>query len=82
MQKNPNEAKKRFASDPDVELFMKEFGKMMSEHFFSLAQQNGQSSGSSTESSTESSKVVVSTDRIAPIQEIGPIHADIMKKQK
>ena len=36
MQADPKEAKKRFQNDPEVDLFMREFGKVMSGHFDSL----------------------------------------------
>jgi hypothetical protein len=36
MQSDPKEAKKRFEGDPEVELFMSEFGKVMSSHFSQL----------------------------------------------
>jgi hypothetical protein len=38
MQSDPKEAKKRFEGDPEVDLFMKEFGKVMSLHFNELSE--------------------------------------------
>lgn len=45
MQSDPKEAKKRFEGDPEVDLFMREFGKVMSVHFNELSEtQNEQKS--------------------------------------
>lgn len=38
MQSDPKEAKKRFEGDPEVDLFMREFGKVMSLHFNELSE--------------------------------------------
>lgn len=43
MQANPKEAKKRFQNDPEVDLFMREFGKVMSGHFDSLGKDQSKS---------------------------------------
>jgi len=38
MQRDPKEAQRRFKGDPEVDLFLREFGKVMSAHFESLSQ--------------------------------------------
>lgn len=72
MQKDPKEAKKRFESDPEVTLFMNEFGKVMSEHFFTLSERQGKS-----DSSNQSSNAITK-----PVQEIGPLQAAAVKKSR
>ena len=42
MQKNPEEARKRFGKDQEVDLFMREFGKVMSSHFEKMGEQQQQ----------------------------------------
>jgi hypothetical protein len=71
MQKDPNEAMKRFQNDPDVSRFLQEFGKVMSSHFEALGAQQekakqGQQAGSSG----------------SRIEEIGPLQAQALQKQK
>ena len=39
MQKDPKEAERRYKGDPDVDEFMREFGKIMSSHFSKLGSQ-------------------------------------------
>jgi hypothetical protein len=46
MQSDPKEAKKRFEGDPEVDLFMKEFGKVMSLHFNELSETQNKEKGS------------------------------------
>ena len=41
MQKNPGEAKKKYGGDPKVDLFLREFGKVMSGHFDKLGKEQG-----------------------------------------
>lgn len=38
MQRDPKEAQRRFKGDPEVDLFLREFGKVMAAHFESLSQ--------------------------------------------
>ena len=39
MQRDPKEAERRYKGDPDVDEFMREFGKIMSGHFSKLGAQ-------------------------------------------
>jgi hypothetical protein len=73
MQKNPKEAKKRFESDVEVTLFIQEFGKMMSEHFNSLAGEK---------SSSSSGNAASTAPAVAPVQELGPLQAAVIKKNR
>ena len=66
MQQDPAEAKRRFADDPDVGLFLREFGKIMGSHFDQLGQQ----------------QQLPATTPLPPVQEIGPLHAEVIKKSK
>lgn len=68
MQQNPNEAKKRFASDPEVDIFMREFGKLMSDHFNSLAVTQESNS--------------LSAEPVKPIQELGPLQCQAIARSK
>ena len=43
MQKNSTEAKKKFQGDPEVDLFLREFGLVMSVHFEKLGKDNEKS---------------------------------------
>ena len=71
MQQDPTEAKKRFANDPDVTLFLSEFGKIMGSHFETL--------GSLQDNQQQQKKL----PPITPIvQEIGPLHAEVIRKSK
>ena len=72
MQRNPKEAKKKFESDPEVTLFMCEFGKLMSGHFFKLAEMNGQTDSIDTSANPGLNKV----------QEVGPLQTAAIKKSK
>merc|ERR1711991_41630 len=69
MQTNPHEAEKRFKGDPDVDEFMKEFGKIMSGHFSALGEKQDE----------EARRTNVAPK---PIQEIGPLHAKVLERQK
>ena len=66
MQSDPKEAERRFKGDPDVDEFIKEFGKIMSSHFSSMG-------------NTDVSPV---TKPPAPVQEIGPLHARAISSNK
>jgi hypothetical protein len=46
MQSDPKEAKKRFEGDPEIDLFMKEFGKVMSLHFNELSESQSKENAS------------------------------------
>jgi hypothetical protein len=67
LQSNPNEAKTRFQNDPEVSLFLQEFGKVMSNHFFALGEQSQQTNQPPSSSG---------------IQEIGPLYAEVLARQK
>ena len=70
MKTNPNEAKKRFEGDPDVDQFMREFGKLMSDHFNKL--------GGSQSNNNQKTGV----QEVREVQEVGPLQVEAMKRNK
>ena len=71
LQSDPASAKRRFEHDPDVSMFLQEFGRVMADHFNSLGAQ------------TEQQKSLTAPSASAPIvQEIGPLHAESLSRQK
>ncbi len=42
MQQDPKEAERRYKGDPEIDEFMREFGKIMSGHFSQLAERDDQ----------------------------------------
>ena len=71
MQTDPKEAKKRFEGDPEVELFMGEFGKVMSSHFSQLGadqERNKQNNTSKTPQSTLQSEPSINTSSMGILQ--------------
>jgi hypothetical protein len=76
LQSNPKEAQTRFANDPEVDVFMKEFGRVMSEHFMKLGEQQEQ------EQSKKSQQQSQQQQSGNKIQEIGPLHAQVLQQQK
>ena len=55
IQTDPKEAKKRFEGDPEVDLFMSEFGKVMSGHFSQLGADQERSKQNQTSKTPQSS---------------------------
>lgn len=74
MQENPKEAQKRFQDDPEVNTFLMEYGRVMSAHFEALGQQQGQVPPTPPPAS--------SAPPPAPVQEIGPLHAATLQREK
>lgn len=74
MQTDPQKARARYAGDAHVTRFLQEFGRVMSSHFTDLheQQQQQQQSGSSVCTTQDPSGVGV--------QEIGPLHAEVLKR--
>ena len=70
MQSNPKEAERRFKGDPEIDEFMKEFGRIMGAHFTSLGEKQ-------TTSDTE-----IPAAQTGPVQELGPLHAKAISKSK
>jgi hypothetical protein len=68
MQQNPAEAQKRFQGDPDIDRFMKEFGKVMASHFDKLG-----------EAQNEKMQPPISQPKVQPI---GPLQAKAIQNQK
>ena len=68
MQQDPAEAQKRFQGDPDIDRFMKEFGKVMASHFDKL----GDAQKDKLQSPAPQPKV----------QPIGPLQAKAIENQK
>lgn len=75
MQKNPTEALTKFRNDPEVTLFLQEFGRVMGSHFESLGQTNSVSNNTNSSSSSSISSAPV-------VQELGPLHAQAITKSK
>lgn len=73
MQKDPEKAKQMFGKDPEVDLFMREFGKVMSEHFMGLGADQSNASNNNQNQNTA---------KVAPVQEVGPLQAEAIKKAK
>jgi hypothetical protein len=67
MQQDPKEAERRFKGDPDIDEFMREFGRIMGAHFTGMGEQQN----------SNASKVVP-----PPVQEIGPLHAKALSQSK
>ena len=74
MQKSPEEAKKKYANDTEVDIFLREFGKLMSDHFYNLAEQQNPGSTSNQ------SKTVNNLSK--PVQEVGVLQSEALKRQK
>lgn len=72
LQSDPTEAKKRFEKDADVSLFLQEFGRVMSGHFNRLGEQQ----------TPQSTALPTQTTGNAPVQEIGPLHAEALNREK
>ena len=71
MQSDPKEAKRRFEGDLEVDLFMSEFGKVMSSHFSQLGadqERNKQSNTSKTPQSTLQSEPSINTSSMGILQ--------------
>jgi hypothetical protein len=71
MQKDPKESLLKYQNDPEVAQFLREFGKVMGDHFTSL----GNEKSPSQETSKESQPVKA-------IEEIGPLQAKVLKESK
>lgn len=87
MQRDPNEAKKKFGSDPEIDLFMREFGKVMAAHFEAMGNTSNKSapsssSSSSSSGSSNSAAYIKNEVSPSPIQEIGPLQAQALKRAK
>ena len=78
LQSNPKEAQTRFQNDSEISFFLQEFSRVMSQHFFALGnqQQQGQEQKQSQQSQS------TSTSSSSKIQEIGPLHAEVLARQK
>lgn len=72
MQSNPNEAKKRFQGQPEVELFLKEFGAVMAKHFEGLGATSGPGAASGPGFA----------GHVGPVTELGPLQAEALKRAK
>ena len=72
MQKDPKEAERRYKGDPDVDEFIREFGKIMSGHFNKLGAQQEE----------EQQRKQGGIPNPKPVQEIGPLHAEALERGK
>jgi hypothetical protein len=90
MQKSPAEAKARFGSDEEVDVFMREFGRVMSEHFMGLDKKskttssigNVSSTGSSSNSNSNSSSSGSSSGKTTSSDAMGPLAAAAIEKER
>ena len=98
MQRDPEEALRQCQGDATVTAFLQEFGRLMAGHFEALGaqqqqgqgQQGGQSSSSASSGAGAASSGGInispnSNNTAAPagkIQEIGPLHAKVLQKQR
>jgi hypothetical protein len=75
MQQSPEEAKRKFGNDPDVNAFLMEFGKVMSDHFNSLGAQTGPDNKVQRVSVPEGPRIVeVSQNgQVQSSQNLGPL---------
>lgn len=71
LKSNPKEAQKKFSSDQEVSNFLAEFARVMSTHFEEL--------GKKEPSSTPQQ---VPPTPAPAIQELGPLHAEALRRQK
>lgn len=77
MLSDPKEAKKQFEGDSEVELFMSEFGKVMSSHFNQLgATQEKQKLGSKTPQS------ILECERPVDTSTMGVLHAEAVVRER
>ena len=78
MQSNPKEAQRRFQGDPEVDIFMREFGRVMGAHFEALGNSNQkqQQAGAGLAGRSSSS----GSDGQVPVGPVGPLHAEVLKK--
>ena len=84
MQKDPKAAQKRFEGDPDVDLFMREFGRVMASHFDGLGQQQSQQSQQSQQKQQKSMPLISeadSTSRSAGVG-MGPLQTEALERHK
>ncbi|CAE7537883.1 unnamed protein product, partial [Symbiodinium microadriaticum] len=72
LQSDPTEAKKRFEKDPDVSLFLQEFGRVMADHFNDLGAKTDQ----------QQKETSPSSGAMPVVQEIGPLHAEALNREK
>jgi hypothetical protein len=82
MQKSPAEAKARFGSDGEVDAFMREFGRVMSEHFVGLDNKSKTSSAIGTSSSGSSSSSSSGGSDKGVGGDIGPLAAAAIEKER
>jgi hypothetical protein len=71
MQKDPKESLLKYQNDPEVAQFLREFGKVMGDHFTKLGSENNPSQETSKESQP-----------VKAIEEIGPLQAKVLKESK
>lgn len=80
LQKNPKEAQTKFQNDPEVSLFLQEFGKLMAGHFEALGSSSNNNnnsninqSGNASSSGTGSGRAPVSTSRVEELNDDGTV---------
>lgn len=72
MQKDPKAAQREYGDDPEVSLFLKEFGATMATHFEKLAKTNDSNSANENELS----------QNIPKISELGPLQSKALKSSQ
>ena len=73
MKRDPKEAMERYQSQGKVQIFLQEFGKVMSGHFESLASQEEEKADQKKKEKKETKKEEVIT--------LGPLHSQILEKK-
>eukprot|EP01038_Epipyxis_sp_PR26KG_P011516 gene11516-15426_t len=89
MQQNPGEAMKKFKEDPEVSVFLKEFGAVMGKHFDRLAEEKAKTTQGNSSNIPESKskiselsedyKKITITDTMP---DVGPLHAQVLERQR
>ena len=74
MQSNPQEAQKRYQGDLEVDVLMREFGRVMSEHFEALGTKTAQASAAAGGGAAGGAGAVVGD---IPL---GPLHTEVLKR--
>jgi hypothetical protein len=82
LQTNPKEAQDKFKNDSDVSFFLQEFSRVMSQHFFALGNQQQQQQGQGQGQAQQTQVPSTSSSSASRIQEIGPLHAEALARQK
>jgi hypothetical protein len=85
MQRNPEEAKARFGNDPEVNAFLREFGRVMGEHFTALGQKEDGAASSTQEKGSTAPKIVELDSNSSAVggssTTLGPLADEALRRQ-